>query len=206
MGSGTIQAVNAASKTSKLLQILSGVIYDEAHKPIVTDATPRLDALTDLIDMLPEDQPVVIFAEWTHTQEMLKAHLTPKYKTVEIINGATPNNDSETGRLAIERRVQNKQTKIVIPHPVTCALGLDFSSTNVVIWYTTTFRGELYQQGNDRIRNFASKSRGLDKFIIYHLISDPIERMYFNNLKDKLLTQDEFFSLVRQSLKDEFAI
>jgi len=203
---GQINAVNAAAKMSKMLQILSGVVYDSERQVIDTDASPRLDALVELIDQLPEDQPVVIFAEWTHTIDMLQKYLKPIYKTVEVIHGATQNNDSPEGRAAIERRVQNKETKVVICHPSTTAFGLDFSSTNVVVWYCVTFKNELYTQGAERIRNYASASRGYDKFIVYHLISDEMEQLYFNALKDKSLMQQGFFDIIKNSLKSEFAV
>lgn len=197
-----LMAGNAASKTSKLLQILSGVVYNEEHQGILTDAAPRLDALTDLIDQLPESQPIVIFADWSHTQELLKKHLEPLYKTVEVINGKTNSNE----RFAIEQRVQRCETKVVIVQSKVGALGLDFSSTNIIVWFTVTFKAELYQQGNDRIRNYSSRLKGFDKFIIYNMVSDPVEQAYYESLKGKLLTQEDFFKIIKQGLTNDFII
>jgi oligoendopeptidase F len=85
-------------------------------------------------------------------------------------------------------------------------MGLNLSSTNVIAWFTPTFRAELFQQGNERVRNYSSASQGYHKFLIYQFISDNLERKYFESLRDKDLTQKEFFKLVRSSIKEEFGI
>lgn len=192
-----VSVANGAAKLSKLLQLLGGCIYDEQRKThIIDDADNKLEALKEIIDQLPEDQPVVVFCDFTHIQEYLLAKLTPVYKTVELINGSVSGEE----RSAICNRVLSKETKVVIAHTVTTALGVDFTSTNVLVYFTPTMRNELYLQSLDRIRRLSSIEKGFTTFLIYHLVADTIEQRIFEGLHDKSATQDKILQLVRSEL------
>lgn len=192
----SIVASNGAAKATKLLQLLSGSIYDEDGNHHETDATYKLEALIEIIDQLPNEQPCVVFCEFIHVQNFLKTKLLPLYKKVEIINGGV--NAKE--RSEICNRVLSCETKVVICHPTTTALGVDFTSTNVVVYFTPTFRNELYLQSIDRVRRLSSVEKGFTSFLVYHIICDPMEKVIFDGLRDKSYTQDQVFKLMREEL------
>lgn len=191
-----IVAANGAAKLSKLMQLLSGCIYDEERNTHLVESTNKLEALKEIIDQLPEDQPIVIFCDFTHVQEYLFKELQPIYKTVEVINGGV--NAAE--RSHIVQRVLDCKTKVVIAHTVTTALGVDFVSTNVLVYYTPTNRNELYLQSIDRIRRLSSIERGFTSFLIYHIIADPIEQRVYEGLHDKTKDQNAIFEMIRNEL------
>ncbi len=191
-----IVAANGAAKLSKLLQLLSGCIYDEDRNTHLVESTNKLEALKEIIDQLPEEQPIVIFCDFTHVQEYLFKELQPIYNTVEVINGSVKADE----RSQIVQRVLDCKTKVVIAHTVTTALGVDFVSTNVLVYYTPTNRNELYLQSLDRIRRLSSVERGFTSFLIYHIIADPIEQRVYEGLHDKTKDQNAIFEMIRDEL------
>ena len=192
---------NGAGKQSKLLQMLSGCIYDEERNTHETDATNKFEALVDIINQLPDDQPVVVFTDFIHVQEWLKKRLEDYYpdKKIELINGKT----SPQERSDICTRVLAKTTKVVIGNTVTTALGVDFTSTNVIIYMSPTSRNEMYLQSLDRIRRLSSVEKGFTSFLIFHIIADPIEKKIYEGLRDKTMTQDKMLQMMRDELSEE---
>jgi len=192
---------NGAGKQSKLLQMLSGCIYDEEHRAHETDATNKFEALVEIIDQLPDDQPIVVFTDFIHVQEWLHTKLVGYYKgkLIELINGSVSGED----RSAICNRVLAKETKVVICHTVTTALGVDFTSTNVICFFSPVLRSELYLQALDRIRRLSSVEKGFTTFLIFHIIADPIEKKIYEGLQDKSMTQNKMLQLIRDELVEE---
>lgn len=196
-----ITAINGAAKATKLLQLLAGAVYDSEKNVVEVEATNKVEALCELINQLPPEQPVVVFAEYKMIQQLLKDKLAPIYDTVEVINGETSGEE----RSMIVERVLNCQTKVVIAHPATCSMGVDFTSTNVIIWYSPTYRSELYLQALDRIRRLSSLDKGFDKFFVYHLVSDPVEIDIYRGLHDKSANQDAILQRMRDRLIEQIA-
>lgn len=200
--STTITINNGAAKATKLLQLLSGCIYDESRATHETDASNKFEALIEIIDQLPDDQPVVVFTDFIHVQEWLHTKLSSHYKgkTIELINGSVSGED----RSAICNRVLSKQTKVVICHTVTTALGVDFTSTNVIIYFSPTMRNELYLQSLDRIRRLSSVEKGFTTFLIFHIICDVMEKKIYEGLQNKSMTQNQMLQMMRDELVTEF--
>jgi len=195
----TIFAENAMSKRLKLFQLLSGAVYDEDRTSYEVDASNKLEALLEIVDGLPEDQPVVVFTDFKHVQNYLYNSLTSKGYKTELINGSV----SGQGRSDIVTKVLNKEIKIVVCHTKTTALGVDFTSTNVIVYFSPTQSNELYLQSLDRIRRLSSLDKGFTSFLIYHLIADPIEKKVYEGLQDKTMTQDRMLKLMRDGLSEE---
>lgn len=200
--STTITINNGAAKATKLLQLLSGCIYDESRATHETDASSKFEALTEIIDQLPDDQPIVVFTDFIHVQnwllDKLKAHY--KSKQIELINGSVSGEE----RSAICNRVLAKETKVVICHTVTTALGVDFTSTNVIAYFSPTLRNELFLQSLDRIRRLSSVEKGFTTFLIFLIICDPMEKKIYEGLQDKSMTQNKMLQMMRDELVTEF--
>ncbi len=197
--SSNIIASNAAVKMSKMIQVLSGMVYDnDGNEVEVEDGWSKLEALVDIIEQLPEEQGIVVFAEWKHVINKLKDKLGKDYK-VATINGDT----KMDVRAKINEDFLNNKIKVLILQPVTGAFGLDLSSTNIIVYYTPSYRAELVQQSYDRIRNFSSASKGFYKFTVYHLLCDRVEREVYSKIADKLINQEELFSLIRRNIMEE---
>src|SRR5215467_1885963 len=168
---GTVTAVNEAALRSKLLQIASGVVYDENHKEHKVDCRPRLAVLRELIEQ--ESAKVVIFASFISAVNMLNAGLTEYSRAV--IYGAVPHKE----RTDIIRAFQNERDpRILIAHPETIAEGQTLTAAATIVWWSPTDKTRLYLQGNKRIHR-PGQSRACT---VVNLAGSKVEREIYKRL------------------------
>jgi SNF2 family DNA or RNA helicase len=168
---GTITAVNEAALRLKLLQIASGVVYDEHHKEHKVDVRPRFAALRDIIDQ--EAAKVLVFAQFISTVNMLNAGLTEFSRAVIV--GAT----SVKERTALIRSFQQERDpRVLIAHPETIAEGQTLTAAATVVWWSPTDKTRLYLQGNKRIHR-----PGQDRnCTVVNLSGSKVEREVYRRL------------------------
>lgn len=140
---GVINAVNAASAYSKLLQILSGAVYDENKETISID-NQRAELIADLIEARSAKHSVVFF-QWTHQRDTILEELRNRKISVDFIDGSV-NNRSE-----IVDRFQNGELQALLIHPQAGGHGLTLTKGTTTIWASPTTNLEWYIQGNRRI-------------------------------------------------------
>lgn len=132
---GTINAVNAAALTNKLLQFGNGAVYDdqkEVHK--IHDL--KLNELAEIIDDA-NGQPVLVFYSYKHDLERIKARF--KY-AVEL---KTDQQITDWNR---------GEVPLMVAHPASAGHGLNLQhGGNIVVWFGLNWSLELYQQANKRL-------------------------------------------------------
>lgn len=133
----TINAVNAAALSNKLLQFANGALYDE-EKVIHPVHTLKLEALSEIIEN-SNGQPVLV--AWTYQfdrdriMEYFKKLKPRELKTAKDIN------DWNTG-----------QIQLLLAHPASAGHGLNLQAGgNIIVWFGQTWSLELYQQFNARL-------------------------------------------------------
>lgn len=139
-----ISAVNAASLLTKLLQIASGSVYDANGVPNLVDVG-RYELIIELLK--PRDHTVVFF-NWRHQREMLVAMAEKEGMSVGYIDGTVP---------SIRRHQQIKdfqegKIKVMFLQPQSAAHGITLTKANTTIWTGPTYLGDVFLQGNARIR------------------------------------------------------
>ena len=160
---GTIDAVNAAVLTVKLMQMSSGAVYDEEHEPVILH-----DEKYEVLDQLLEEaegENVLIFYGFRHERD----RLLERYPEAVDIKEAD----------AIQRWKAGK-IKILLAHPASAGHGLNLQSGgSVSVWFTLPTSLELYQQAVKRlhrmgqqktVRNYILLSRGTFEEKVYHSI------------------------------------
>ena len=184
-----ISAVNEAAARQKFLQISLGAVYDENHKVHFVDAAPRLRELDQVI--AETTRKIVIFVGLTSVVELLYKHLH-KRRHVGIING----NVSQKERARIIREFgTDGGLRIVICDPQATAHGInEFVSADTVVWFGTTEKAELYDQGNKRVRRPGQKYPTR----CVQLVSNPLEKEIFRRLENHLTLQGSLLSLVQE--------
>ena len=109
----------------------------------------------------------------------------------EIINGNVP----QKARANIIRAFGEMDgLRVVICDPQATAHGInEFVSADTAIWFTTTEKAELYDQGNKRIRRPGQKypTRAVQ------LVSNPLEKEIFRRLENNLGLQGSLLSLIQ---------
>lgn len=150
-----ITAVSAAALSTKLQQLANGAVYDELRN-VHEIHDCKIEAFKELIEQL-SGKPALVFYNFKHDLERLKAALAKSRLVVKELKGA-----------AEEREWNEGKIDILLAHPASTAYGLNLQDGgNHVIWFGLNWSLELYQQANKRLHRQGQK----EKVIIHHLIS-----------------------------------
>lgn len=186
-----ITAVNAGVALSKALQVLAGGVYhptgeDEAHGATAVDATPLLEALTTIIEQT--DGPVLIFAPFRISVEVIHAKLKAAGLDGACVTGATSNDD----RVRIFDQVQNRSLDYMIAIPQTVSHGLTLTASNTVVWVGPVFSFETYEQANARV-NRTGQTR---KSVVFRISQLPLTKALYRRLDERATLQDTILRLM----------
>lgn len=150
-----ITAVSAAALSTKLQQLANGAVYDELRN-VHEIHDCKIEAFKELIEQL-SGKPALVFYNFKHDLERLKAALDKSKLIVKELKGATEEREWNEGKI-----------DILLAHPASTAYGLNLQDGgNHVIWFGLNWSLELYQQANKRLHRQGQK----EKVIIHHLIS-----------------------------------
>lgn len=150
-----ITAVSAAALSTKLQQLANGAVYDELRN-VHEIHDCKIEAFKELIEQL-SGKPALVFYNFKHDLERLKAALNKSGLVVKELKGATEEREWNEGKI-----------DVLLAHPASTAYGLNLQDGgNHVIWFGLNWSLELYQQANKRLHRQGQK----EKVIIHHLIS-----------------------------------
>lgn len=150
-----ITAVSAAALSTKLQQLANGAVYDELRN-VHEIHDCKIEAFMELIEQL-SGKPALVFYNFKHDLERLKAALDKSGLVVKELRGAEEEREWNAG-----------QIDVLLAHPASTAYGLNLQDGgNHVIWFGLNWSLELYQQANKRLHRQGQK----EKVIIHHLIS-----------------------------------
>lgn len=149
----TINALNAAALSNKLLQFANGAMYDEAGR-VYPIHDLKLEALKEIIEA-SDGKPVLV--AWTYKfdrdriMEYFKSSNPRELKTAQDIN------DWNEGKV-----------QLMIAHPASAGHGLNLQAGgSTIVWYGLTWSLELYQQFNARLYR-----QGQTKHVtIHHIVT-----------------------------------
>lgn len=180
----TIDAVNAAALTTKLLQISSGAVYDEDGR-VVPLHDEKLEALDELVEAAGGEN-LLVFYVYRHELDRLKARYP---QAVDI---------KEPDAI---RRWKAGEIRMLLAHPASAGHGLNLQSGgHVAIWYSLTTSLELYQQACKRLHR-----QGQDKPVInYLLLSKDTydEVVYHDILQNKEKEQNAVLTALKARLRE----
>lgn len=183
---GTITAVNEAALRLKLLQIASGVVYDEKHNEHKVDCRPRFAALRDIIDQ--EASKVIIFAPFISTVNLLNAGLTEFTRGI-ILGATTP---KERTKL-IRAFQQERDPRVLIAHPETIAEGQTLTAAATIVWWSPIDKTRLYLQGNKRIHR-PGQTRNCT---VVNVFGSKVEREVYRRLANNETMQGLLLKMVQ---------
>ena len=151
LGSGEIDAVNAAALSGKLLQMASGAVYDSEGRALrIHDR--KLDALEDLIEAA-NGKPLLVAYWYKHDQERIRERFDAR-----VIDTEQDITDWNAGRIPV-----------ALIHPATAGHGLNLQAGgNTIVWFSLTWSLELYQQLNARLWR---QGQAASTVIVQHIIA-----------------------------------
>jgi SNF2 family DNA or RNA helicase len=192
-GGEEVTSMNAATSLNKLLQISGGAVYTDTREVIEFDVGNRMQVIEEVIN--EASHKVLVFVPFTHTIELLHAHLTKAGIAVDIINGAV----SVNRRAAIVKQFQEQpDPRVLIIQPQAASHGLTLTAANVIIWYAPVTSVETYLQANARINRPGQKNQ----MTIVHISGSPVERKLYGMLRSNIDVHSRIIELYGQELKD----
>lgn len=139
---GPITAINAAAVATKLLQIASGAVYDNAGKYHVVD-TGRYETLIEMASV--RKHPLMLFF-WDHQKVLLAEEATKRGLSYCVFDGDA--NDFQRNQMVLD--YQAGKYDLMLGHPKTVAHGLTLTRGTSVIWPGPTYNLEWWKQANRR--------------------------------------------------------
>lgn len=184
-----ITALNAGAAMSKLLQIASGWVYSKAPEYVELDASPRWQALLDLIEA--SERKVLVFVPFRHALDGLSKILTgsnPAKPFIDhcVVHGQVSNRDD-----LFYAFQKTDKYKVLLAHPECLAHGLTLTVADTIIWYSPIASLDIYDQANARITRVGQ----LHKQQVLHLQGTPVEKKIYGLLRSKQKIQSQLLTL-----------
>jgi SNF2 family DNA or RNA helicase len=139
----TVTAINAGALIQKLLQCLSGSVYDEHGQAALVDSA-RYELILDLVEQ--RSQSIVAFL-WHHQRDQLIAEARKRGLAFGVIDGETP--AERRGELV--NQFQAGLLRVIFAHPQPAGHGLTLTRGVATIWASPTYNAEHYKQFNHRV-------------------------------------------------------
>lgn len=176
-----IDATSAAGLSSKLHQMADGAVYDDETK-VIQIHERKYEALEDIIEESC-GRPVLV-AYWYRFE---KEELMKRF-------GAVPIDTPESIHAWNEGRIP-----CAMIHPASAGMGINLQQGGChLVWFSTIWSLELYQQTNDRLFRQGQK----DTVVIQHLITKgTVDEDVMQALARKDLTQEALMSAVRARIR-----
>lgn len=141
------------TRLTRFQQIIGGSFpYDEDDgtynvKPI-EGPNPKLNALSELLEDLPEETKVIIWARFVPEIELIKDLISTKFGATMPVTFY--GKDSLEQRKMNKQRFQDGDARFIISSPQVGGMGQTWTSATLVIYYSNDFSYENRTQSEDR--------------------------------------------------------
>lgn len=171
-----ITAVNEASKRTKLLQIVSGIMYTEDDKAEYIPCQSRIDEVCEVID--ETEGKTIVFLPFRAAAERFEKELSKSYNTALVHGGV-----STSKRVDIFSRFQtpnDKSVEVLVAQPAAMSHGVTLTEADTIVWVVPPSDGfETYHQANARIVRPGQKR----VTNIVHIYATDIEYKIYERMK-----------------------
>jgi SNF2 family DNA or RNA helicase len=171
LGTGTITPANALVLLLRLQQMTGGWLRDDAGVDHRVD-TAKADALQEILEDLPADEPVVVFCKF-------RADLDAVHEAARMVGRICVELSGRSNELSIW---QEGQASVLACQIDAGGLGIDLTRARYAIWYSVGFNAGSYQQARARIHRPGQKGHAT----YYHLLADhTIDDLVYASLQQK---------------------
>lgn len=159
---GDLLTLSKLSLITKLQQVTSGFFLDKAGDPRTLinpiKETPRLAALREIIEDLPEDEHFIIFARFRHELFLIAQLLTE----LGIAHGRFHGGIKDKERDEAVDGFQSGRLRSFVAQQASGGIGLTLTKASTVIYYSNTYDLEERLQSEDRAHR-----KGTTKNVVY---------------------------------------
>ena len=178
LGPTEVEALNAASKTQKCLQLANGAIYTDESRNWTEVHDVKIQALDSIIDEAG-GSPVLVAYHFRHDLDRLKSAF-PR----GVVLDANP----ETIRSWNAGKIP-----ILFAHPASAGHGLNLQDGgNIIVFFSVNWNLEEHQQVIERLGPTRQMQAGHNRpvFIHYILANDTVDFDVLERLESKRSVQD----------------
>lgn len=180
-----VTALNAATLVQKLLQCLSGAIYDEnGHVAVLDNSRTEL-----VLDLVEQRKHSVVAFQWKHQREQLEAEAKARKLSYAFIDGTVP--AEQRGKIVDQ--YQAGELRVIFAQPQSTAHGITLVKGTATIWASPTYSSELYTQFSHRIYRAGQTQR---TETIHISAAGTQEEKVYQALTNKLDAQQTLLSLL----------
>ena len=179
-------AANELAKIMKLRQVTSGFTINIQGIPVLISNT-KINALKELLEEIPEDKQVII---WCNFHWEITTLAIEFQDDACVLYGDMP---QKTKIKSIED-FQNGKYRLLLAHPLSGGLGLNFQNCSYVIWFSLNYSQEQYSQANDRVYRIGQKNK-VTYFLL--LAKDTIDEIIYKVLDKKADLMNECLEMLK---------
>lgn len=180
----TLTAESAAPLAVKLSQYANGQVYDEDRGVIETHDF-KLKALEEILE--EDERPLLVFYQFKHDL----ASIMKKFRNLKPRH--------YEGELELQDWNEGK-IRLLLAHPASTAYGLNMQyGGHRIVWYSTGWNLELYQQANARLHRQGQK----EQVTVLRLVAkDTIDERMAAAISNKGMTQSGFLDNMKRYILD----
>lgn len=197
LSSSAVKADIALTKMLRLLQITSGYMIDDARRVYTFNDTPRIKALTDLIEDISPNHKILVWSVFKENYNQIRnvceklgvgyveghgeISAKDKFKNVDDFNS-------------------NDNVRIFIGHPASVGLGVNLCSASYSIVYSRSW--SLEQDVQSEARNYRAGSEIHSKVTKIDLIAkDTLEQGIIQVLEKKINDANLIVGTIKEYLR-----
>lgn len=187
-----IEAVNAAARTLKCLQLASGAAYiGEDRKQFVTVHDEKIDALKEIV------------AEAAGMPVLVAYHFK---SDLQRLRDAFPNASVLDKNPKTLRKWNEGKIPVLFAHPQSAGHGLNLQDGgNILVFFSHTWNLEEYMQIVERIGPVRQKQAGYDRPVfIYHIVArNTVDELVMQRRETKREVQDILLDAVKRRKEND---
>jgi len=186
LGPTAVEALNAASKTQKCLQLANGAIYTDESKNWTEVHDAKIAALDDIIEEAG-GAPVLVAYHFRHDLHRLRAAFP---------RGRVLDSDPETIRAWNAGKLP-----VLFAHPASAGHGLNLQDGgNILVFFSVNWNLEEHQQIIERIGPVRQLQAGHNRpvFIHYILANETVDFDVLERLESKATVQEVLMKAMKR--------
>lgn len=136
------------TKAIKLHQIISGFTKDDNDQVVVFDDNPRIACLEEVIENIPADKKIIIWAQFHHEYQDIKNLLTKLKIKCVMLTGETPQNARQPVIDMFNDLLSDYRA--MVAHPKAGGIGVNLIAASYAIFYSRGFSWDDDSQAESR--------------------------------------------------------
>lgn len=175
---GSIKAPIVLTQLLRLQQITGGFLRTDDSKKIIQVDKSKLDVLEELMEDMPVDKKVVVFARFIPEVKAIQERLAGLGRKVSTLMGETQDRGT-----VIKQFTDDPESTVLVAQIQTGGVGINLQVADTAIFYSTNFSYGDYDQAKARIHRIGQKSASVN--YIHLVVENTIDERIMKALESK---------------------